>query len=76
MFHGGVAPLVDGLDALEQVKELVEHSPLLRQQVLQLLTHQLQLGALGLDAVEGKVVVLEQLLTDLAQLPGLGPVHG
>ena len=76
MLHGGVAPLVDGLDALEQVKELVEHSPLLRQQVLQLLTHQLQLGALGLDAVEGKVVVLKQLLTDLAQLPGLGPVHG
>jgi hypothetical protein len=40
----------------------VQDPSLVRQEELQLLAHHLQLGALGLDTVESKVVILEQLL--------------
>ena len=76
MLHGQVAPLVDRLNALEQVQKLVQHPPLVRKQELQLLTNQFEFRALGLDAVQGKVVVLQQLLPDLAELSSLGAVHG
>ena len=41
------------LDALEEVEELVQHAALVGEQELQLLTNELQFGALGLDAVQG-----------------------
>jgi hypothetical protein len=75
MFERRFAPLVDRLNPFEEIEELVQHPPLLRQQLFQLLANHLQLGALGLDAVEGEVVILEKLLPDLAQLAGLGAVH-
>jgi hypothetical protein len=53
-----LAPGSGYLDALKEIEELVEDASLVGEHVLQLLADQLQLGALGLHAVESEVVIL------------------